>query len=90
MDRDFEIVDVERNKVKQQSNYRMTARVRDHEVEWTGLMRSAVEGDSVAYHRLLRAVTPDCGQPRGEVWHGPGSRSISARTSCRTFCWRCI
>jgi RNA polymerase sigma-70 factor, ECF subfamily len=51
MDRDFEIVDVDRNKVKQQSNHRTT-------VEWTGLMRSAVEGDSVAYSRLLRAVTP--------------------------------
>jgi RNA polymerase sigma-70 factor, ECF subfamily len=51
MDRDFEIVDVDRNKVKRQSNHRMT-------VEWTGLMRSAVEGDSVAYSRLLRAVTP--------------------------------
>ena len=58
MDHDFEIVDVEPNKVKQQSNHRMTARVREREVDWTGLMRSAVEGDSVAYHRLLRAVTP--------------------------------
>lgn len=26
--------------------------------EWTGLMRSASEGDSVAYRRLLQAVTP--------------------------------
>jgi RNA polymerase sigma-70 factor (ECF subfamily) len=26
--------------------------------EWTGLMRLAISGDSTAYHRLLKAVTP--------------------------------
>ena len=30
----------------------------EREDEWTGLMRSAISGDSAAYHRLLRAVTP--------------------------------
>jgi RNA polymerase sigma-70 factor (ECF subfamily) len=34
------------------------ARVREREDEWTGLMRLAISGDSAAYHRLLRAVTP--------------------------------
>ena len=29
-----------------------------HREEWTGLMRAAVNGDSIAYHRLLRAATP--------------------------------
>jgi RNA polymerase sigma-70 factor (ECF subfamily) len=32
--------------------------VREREDEWTGLMRSAIAGDSAAYHRLLKAVTP--------------------------------
>ena len=32
--------------------------MREHEDEWTGLMRSAIEGDNIAYHRLLRAVAP--------------------------------
>jgi len=32
--------------------------VRDSEDEWTGLMRSAISGDSAAYHRLLKAITP--------------------------------
>jgi RNA polymerase sigma-70 factor, ECF subfamily len=32
--------------------------VREREDEWTGLMRSAISGDSTAYHRLLKAVTP--------------------------------
>jgi RNA polymerase sigma-70 factor (ECF subfamily) len=32
--------------------------LRDGENEWTGLMRSAVSGDSAAYRRLLSAVTP--------------------------------
>jgi RNA polymerase sigma-70 factor (ECF subfamily) len=32
--------------------------VREGEDEWTGLMRSAMAGDDVAYHRLLKAVTP--------------------------------
>ncbi len=29
-----------------------------HKDEWTGLMRAAVNGDSIAYHRLLKATTP--------------------------------
>src|SRR3954466_5657997 len=33
-------------------------RVREREEEWTDLMRSAISGDSAAYHRLLKAVTP--------------------------------
>lgn len=32
--------------------------MRERDDEWTGLMRSAIAGDSEAYHRLLRAVTP--------------------------------
>jgi RNA polymerase sigma-70 factor, ECF subfamily len=36
----------------------MGARVREREDEWTGLMRLAISGDEVAYHRLLRSVTP--------------------------------
>ena len=32
--------------------------MREREDEWTGLMRSAISGDDVAYHRLLKAVTP--------------------------------
>jgi RNA polymerase sigma-70 factor (ECF subfamily) len=34
------------------------ARVRDRDDEWTGLMRQSLAGDSAAYHRLLKAVTP--------------------------------
>ena len=32
--------------------------MREHEDEWTGLMRLAISGDDGAYHRLLRSVTP--------------------------------
>jgi RNA polymerase sigma-70 factor, ECF subfamily len=32
--------------------------VRERDDEWTGLMRSAISGDSAAYHRLLKAITP--------------------------------
>jgi len=32
--------------------------VREAKDEWTGLMRLAMSGDSAAYHRLLKAVTP--------------------------------
>ena len=32
--------------------------MREREDEWTGLMRLAISGDSAAYHRLLKAVTP--------------------------------
>jgi RNA polymerase sigma-70 factor, ECF subfamily len=34
------------------------ARVREGEDEWTSLMRLAISGDSAAYQRLLKAVTP--------------------------------
>ena len=32
--------------------------MRETEDEWTGLMRLAISGDSGAYHRLLKALTP--------------------------------
>jgi RNA polymerase sigma-70 factor (ECF subfamily) len=32
--------------------------LREADSEWTGLMRLAVTGDGLAYHRLLKAVTP--------------------------------
>ena len=32
--------------------------MREREEEWPDLMRSAIAGDSAAYHRLLKAVTP--------------------------------
>ena len=32
--------------------------MRERGDEWTALMRSAISGDSAAYHRLLKAVTP--------------------------------
>ncbi len=32
--------------------------MREREDEWTGLMRSAISGDSAAYHRLLKAIAP--------------------------------
>ena len=32
--------------------------MRDSEDDWTGLMRLAISGDSAAYQRLLKAVTP--------------------------------
>ena len=32
--------------------------MREREDEWTGLMRSAMSGDSTAYQRLLKSVTP--------------------------------
>ncbi|HEY7842845.1 MAG TPA: sigma-70 family RNA polymerase sigma factor [Bradyrhizobium sp.] len=32
--------------------------MREREDEWTGQMRSAMSGDSAAYHRLLKAITP--------------------------------
>ena len=36
----------------------MEASVCQPKDDWSDLMRSAIKGDSVAYHRLLRAVTP--------------------------------
>jgi RNA polymerase sigma-70 factor, ECF subfamily len=47
-----------RNNLKERPKYNVGAGVRDNEDEWTGLMRSAISGDSAAYHRLLKAITP--------------------------------
>src|SRR6202140_413640 len=55
---DFVIVPGGRNKLKDRPNCSVGALVREREDEWTGLMRLAISGDSAAYHRLLRAVTP--------------------------------
>jgi RNA polymerase sigma-70 factor (ECF subfamily) len=41
-----------------QANCSLGAQVREREDQWTGLMRAAISGDSAAYHRLLKAVTP--------------------------------
>ena len=57
-DHDFVIETFWRNKLKDRPNCNVGARVREREDEWTGLMRSAISGDSAAYHRLLKAVTP--------------------------------
>src|SRR5712672_2275315 len=57
-DHDFVITKSRCNKLKDRPNCRVGARVREREDEWTGLMRSAIAGDSAAYHRLLKAVTP--------------------------------
>jgi RNA polymerase sigma-70 factor (ECF subfamily) len=58
LDHDFVIVAFRRNKLKDRPNCNLGACVREREDEWTGLMRSAISGDSAAYHRLLKAVTP--------------------------------
>jgi RNA polymerase sigma-70 factor (ECF subfamily) len=58
LDHDFVINAVRRNKLKDRPNCMVGARVSEREDEWTGLMRSAISGDSAAYHRLLKAVTP--------------------------------
>src|SRR5207302_641138 len=55
---DFVILVSERNNLKDQPNCNPGAYVRQREDEWTDLMRLAVSGDSAAYHRLLKAVTP--------------------------------
>src|SRR5260370_3560930 len=57
-DHEFVIRLCRRNKLKDRPNWRVGARVREGEDEWTGLMRSAISGNSAAYHRLLKAVTP--------------------------------
>src|SRR5260370_8230758 len=57
-DHEFVIRLCRRNKLKDRPNCRVGARVREGEDEWTGLMRSAISGNSAAYHRLLKAVTP--------------------------------
>ena len=58
LDHEFVISVFGRNKLKDRPNCNAGARVREREDEWTGLMRSAISGDSAAYHRLLKAVTP--------------------------------
>jgi RNA polymerase sigma-70 factor (ECF subfamily) len=58
LDHDLVIRWCQRNNLKKQSNCKAGARVRERDDEWTGLMRSAIAGDSAAYHRLLKAVTP--------------------------------
>ena len=57
-DHDFVIGISRRNKLKDRPNCNVGACVREREDEWTGLMRSAIAGDSAAYHRLLKAITP--------------------------------
>jgi RNA polymerase sigma-70 factor (ECF subfamily) len=47
-----------RNKLKGRPKCMVGACVREGEDEWTGLMLSAISGDSAAYHRLLKAITP--------------------------------
>jgi RNA polymerase sigma-70 factor (ECF subfamily) len=47
-----------RNNLKERPKCNVGACVREGEDEWTGLMRSAISGDSAAYHRLLKAITP--------------------------------
>src|SRR5579862_6713820 len=46
------------NKLKDRPNCMVGAPVPEREDEWTPLMRSAISGDSAAYHRLLKAITP--------------------------------
>jgi RNA polymerase sigma-70 factor (ECF subfamily) len=58
LDHDFVIQISRCNKLKDRPNCNVGARVRERDDEWTGLMRSAISGDSAAYHRLLKAVTP--------------------------------
>jgi RNA polymerase sigma-70 factor (ECF subfamily) len=57
-DHDFVIDGGSRNKLKDRAKCNVGARVRDRDDEWTGLMRQSLAGDSAAYHRLLKAVTP--------------------------------
>jgi RNA polymerase sigma-70 factor (ECF subfamily) len=57
-DHDFVIDVFSRNKLKDRPKCTVGACVREREDEWTDLMRSAISGDSAAYHRLLKAVTP--------------------------------
>jgi RNA polymerase sigma-70 factor (ECF subfamily) len=62
----------DRNNLKDRPKCMVGACVREREDEWTGLMRSAMSGDSAAYHRLLKAVTPvlRAGARRGLVRAG--------------------
>src|ERR1700737_5176704 len=57
-DHEFVIVASRRNKLKDRPNCNVGARVRESDEEWASLMRSGISGDSAAYHRLLKAVTP--------------------------------
>src|SRR5450432_1377053 len=84
---DFVISDSRCNNLKGRAKCNVGACVREREDEWTGLMRSAISGDSAAYHRLLKAITPVL---RAAASCAQDNRSINPRTSCRTFCSRCI
>ena len=78
LDHEFVIGAFGRNKLKDRPNCSVGARVREREDEWTGLMRLAISGDSAAYHRLLKAVTPVLragGAPRAGAG-GAAGRSI--------------
>jgi hypothetical protein len=57
---DFVIGDRVRNNLKDRAKWTVGPPVRDRDDEWTGLMRQALAGDGVAYHRLLKAVTILC------------------------------
>jgi RNA polymerase sigma-70 factor (ECF subfamily) len=46
------------NKLRKWPNWLVGASVRGRDEEWTDLMRSANAGDTAAYHRLLKGVTP--------------------------------
>src|SRR5690242_16221308 len=47
-----------RNKLKNRTKCFEGRLVRDHEDEWTGLMRAALKGDDAAYQRLLKGIVP--------------------------------
>jgi RNA polymerase sigma-70 factor (ECF subfamily) len=55
---DCVIASAARNKVREGANLDVGTPVRGRDSEWTDLMRSADAGDSLAYHQLLKAVTP--------------------------------
>jgi RNA polymerase sigma-70 factor, ECF subfamily len=52
------IANDDRNKVRTDANSIVGAPVRGREDEWTDLMRSANAGNHLAYHDLLKSVTP--------------------------------
>lgn len=47
-----------RNNVREGANGYVGTQLSGRDSEWTDLMRSADAGDTIAYHRLLKAVTP--------------------------------
>jgi RNA polymerase sigma-70 factor (ECF subfamily) len=55
---DLVISRLPRNKLKDRPNCMVERKLRDREDEWSGLMRSAISGDSAAYQRLLGAIAP--------------------------------